>query len=92
MLITKDSSHEKDQFGITTKILAGICHNCGICPYAHKRATSVFGRLMRWHRGWCKDIIRSGKNIQEYLPLQFYPITAGDIAYKNSVAIIGGKY
>ena len=51
MSISKDSSHEKDQFGITTKILACICHDCGICPYANKRPISAFGRLMRWHPG-----------------------------------------
>ncbi len=34
MPITKESTQERDQFGITTRIFAGICHNCGICPYA----------------------------------------------------------
>lgn len=53
MPITKNSEQKKNQFGITTIIFAGICHNCGICPYAAKRPTTAFGRLMRWHRGWC---------------------------------------
>jgi hypothetical protein len=44
---TKDSAQKKEQFGITTRIFADICHNCGICPYAAKRPTSVFGRVMR---------------------------------------------
>lgn len=41
------------QFGITTRALAGFCHNCGICPYANRKPGSPFERLMRWHRTWC---------------------------------------
>ncbi len=47
MPITKESTQEKDQFGITTIIFAGICHNCGICPYAARSPGSVFDKLMR---------------------------------------------
>lgn len=43
----------KKQFGITTKILAGVCHKCEICPFADKKPDSVFGRIMHWHRTWC---------------------------------------
>ena len=43
----------KEQFGTGTKVLAGICHKCGICPYADREPDAAFGRLMRWHRGWC---------------------------------------
>ena len=42
-----------EQFGISNRLLAGICHSCEICPYADKRPNSAFGRLMRWHRTWC---------------------------------------
>lgn len=41
------------QFGLATRALAGLCHNCGICPYANRKPDSPFGRLMRWHRNWC---------------------------------------
>ena len=44
---------ENEQFGINTKILAGICHRCEICPYANRKPDSSFGKLMRWHRKWC---------------------------------------
>jgi hypothetical protein len=52
------NSHEgsiqaKRQFGVATRALAGLCHNCGICPYANRKPDSPFGRLMRWHRTWC---------------------------------------
>jgi len=53
MILQKNNFSEKDRIGIGTRILAGVCHNCGICPYADKRPRSVFGKLMRWHRGWC---------------------------------------
>ena len=41
------------QFGITTRAWAGLCHNCGICPYASKKPDSSFDKVMRWHRTWC---------------------------------------
>jgi hypothetical protein len=43
----------EQQFGITTKMLAEVCHKCEICPFADKRPNSVFGKIMRWHRTWC---------------------------------------
>ncbi len=46
-----DQKHE--QFGITTRGLAGFCHHCGICAYANKTPNSAFGKLMSWHRTWC---------------------------------------
>jgi hypothetical protein len=44
---------KNEQFGINTKILAGICYRCGICPYTNRKPESSFGKLMRWHRKWC---------------------------------------
>ena len=41
------------QHGLMTRALAGVCHRCGICPYANKKPDSSFGRLMSWHRTWC---------------------------------------
>ncbi len=41
------------QFGITTRAWAGLCHNCGICPYANRKPDSSFDKAMRWHRTWC---------------------------------------
>ena len=43
----------EEQFGRTTRALAGICHRCGICAYANRKPDSGFERLMRWHRTWC---------------------------------------
>ncbi len=40
MQITKESTQEKGQFGIRTRIFAGICHNCGIYPYATRSPDS----------------------------------------------------
>jgi hypothetical protein len=42
-----------DEFGMTTKVLAGICHSCAICAFAAKKPNSAFERVMRWHRTWC---------------------------------------
>ena len=49
----ENSANKENQFGKTTKIWAGICHNCGICAYANRRPDSTFEKLMRWHRTWC---------------------------------------
>lgn len=48
---TSDSSRQ--EFGFTTRTLAGLCHNCGICSSAARRPDSLFERTMRWHRTWC---------------------------------------
>ena len=53
MEIEKDTTQEEAHLGIITKMLAGVCHNCGICAYAEKKPNSTFGKLMRWHRKWC---------------------------------------
>jgi len=53
MAIDKDEEQQKEQFGAVTRILAGYCHGCKICPYADRRGESAFGKLMRWHRTWC---------------------------------------
>ena len=49
----ESSTQENKQFGITTRALGSMCHNCGICPFADRKPNSVFGKLMRWHRTWC---------------------------------------
>ena len=48
-----DASIDHSTFGVTTKVLAGICHKCGICPFAASKPNSAFDRVMRWHRTWC---------------------------------------
>jgi hypothetical protein len=53
MVSNESSGHENKQFGITTRMWAGLCHSCGICAYANRRPDSNFGRLMSWHRTWC---------------------------------------
>lgn len=53
MSIAENSEHHKNQFGLATKIMAGMCHNCKVCAYADRRPDSAFGKLMRWHRTWC---------------------------------------
>lgn len=50
--VNTGSEHNKE-FGITTRALAGFCHNCSICAYANREPESGFGRLMEWHRTWC---------------------------------------
>lgn len=44
---------KQEQFGLTTRMLAGLCHGCGICTHANKSPNSAFEKLMRWHRTWC---------------------------------------
>jgi hypothetical protein len=44
---------KQEQFGFTTRMLAEMCHNCGICARANKSPNSAFEKLMRWHRTWC---------------------------------------
>jgi hypothetical protein len=46
-------TENRTEFGMTTKLLAGLCHQCGVCPYANRKPESRFGRLMEWHRTWC---------------------------------------
>jgi hypothetical protein len=53
MQTIKIMDQSKKQNGIPTKILADICHQCGICPFADKKPNSTFGKVMRWHRTWC---------------------------------------
>jgi hypothetical protein len=50
---TNDASIAHSQPGVTTKVLAGVCHNCGICPFAARKPDSKFAGVMRWHRTWC---------------------------------------
>jgi hypothetical protein len=47
------SKSDHQQFGLTTRALAGFCHNCGICASAARRPGTAFERTMRWHRTWC---------------------------------------
>ena len=53
METNESNTTSADQFSTLTRALAGVCHNCGICSFAEKRPESAFGKLMRWHRGWC---------------------------------------
>jgi hypothetical protein len=53
MAIANDNAENKQQFGIVANVLAGVCHNCEICPYANRKPKSAFEKLMRWHRKWC---------------------------------------
>jgi hypothetical protein len=52
-LETIENLKVKEQYGIITRSLAGVCHKCGICAYAHKKKGSSFEKVMRWHRTWC---------------------------------------
>jgi len=52
MVSSSESKSNKD-FSATTRALAGLCHSCGICPYAASKRDSGFDKLMRWHRTWC---------------------------------------
>lgn len=47
--------------GPLTLALAKMCHGCGICARAERKPQSAFGRLMRWHRGWCPAWIAHSK-------------------------------
>lgn len=44
---------EGGRHGLATRAPAGMCHRCGICPFADRRPDSLFGGIMRWHRTWC---------------------------------------
>ena len=48
-----ETQKEEQEFGAITRVLAGHCRRCAICPAAAKRPNSVVERLMRWHRTWC---------------------------------------
>jgi len=48
-----DSTKKRQDYGVTTRAWAKLCHNCGICRYAAKKPDSTFDRVMRWHRTWC---------------------------------------
>lgn len=50
---TEPNPENTEQFSILTRTLAGICHHCGICPFAARKPDSAFERVMRWHRDWC---------------------------------------
>jgi hypothetical protein len=72
MSLSNDSL-KKDCFGVGTKILAGVCHNCGICPYANRKPNTPFEKLMRWHRNWCPawaahTKVYGVKNLSKYSP------------------------
>ena len=50
---TNLSRDDQQEFGVTTRALAGLCHHCGICAHAARRPGSLFEKTMRWHRTWC---------------------------------------
>jgi hypothetical protein len=53
MKTNESNPDNTEQFSALTRGLAGVCHHCGICPFAERKPDSAFGRLMRWHRTWC---------------------------------------
>jgi hypothetical protein len=53
MMNTNQSTQAVERHGQGTRMLASVCHNCGICPFANRKPQSLFGRLMHWHRSWC---------------------------------------
>jgi hypothetical protein len=50
---TRTSVRDSRPPGVATRIMAGVCHRCGICPYAAKKPSSNLNTVMRWHRSWC---------------------------------------
>ena len=50
---TRIEANDSRAHGLATRALAGLCHHCGICPYAAKRPDTAFEKAMRWHRTWC---------------------------------------
>ena len=50
---TRKCADDGPTLGLATRSLAGLCHHCGICPFAARRPESTFEKLMRWHRTWC---------------------------------------
>ena len=52
-MLTTTSRDDARQLTLVTRALAGLCHHCGICPYAAERPDSGLEKLMRWHRTWC---------------------------------------
>jgi len=53
MTTREEHTPSRAQYRTDTRLLANMCHKCGICPYADRKPQSRFGRLMRWHRTWC---------------------------------------
>ena len=52
-MFSSSESNSGKEFSVTTRALAGLCHSCGICPYAASKPDSGLDKLMRWHRTWC---------------------------------------
>lgn len=50
---TNLSRSDQQGFGATTRALAALCHNSGICASAARRPNSALEKTMRWHRTWC---------------------------------------
>ncbi len=42
-----------DQHSLPTRALAGLHHNCVVCPLASSMPGSAFDKAMTWHRTWC---------------------------------------
>lgn len=53
MKATNQITEHKGEFGAGTRFWSTLCHNCGICKYAHKKPESNFNKTMEWHRTWC---------------------------------------
>jgi hypothetical protein len=39
-MISSSESNSGKKFSATTRALAGLCHSCGICPYAASKPDS----------------------------------------------------
>jgi Pyruvate/2-oxoacid:ferredoxin oxidoreductase delta subunit len=51
--INPSNEQKIQKHGVATRAWAGLCHGCGICPYANKKPGTKFEMVMRWHRTWC---------------------------------------
>jgi hypothetical protein len=50
---TTTQARDDRKHNLGSRALAGLCHQCGICPFAARRPDSTFEKVMRWHRTWC---------------------------------------
>ena len=55
------SPQAANQHNLATRALAGVCHNCEICPWAARKPDSTFNKLMIWHSTWCPARIAHNK-------------------------------
>ena len=51
--LTQLETKQTKKFGVVTRALAGVCHDCSICTFGERHPKTTFGKVMRWHRKWC---------------------------------------